>query len=119
MLTTMIYVKNLEQIARFYRRGLDLADDAASSEPGYVVLTDEGTRLALHVVPDHVAARITIGDPPEPRSENPDQAPLRNRRPPERPRGLEDLGAQVFETSTDDAHDAIDPEGNVFRISTR
>jgi hypothetical protein len=30
---------------------------------------------------------------------------------------LEDLGAHVFETSNDDARDAIDLEGTVFRAT--
>lgn len=117
MLMPMLFVKDLDAMATFYRDGFGLTDDAAASSPGYLVLSGEGTRLALHALPEAVAGRIAIADPPEPRSDTAikllfavDDLPSTSTR-------LEALGAQLFDTGDDDAHDAIDLEGNVFRVS--
>jgi predicted enzyme related to lactoylglutathione lyase len=117
VLTAMVFVKDLEAMAQFYRDGFELTDDADASEPAYVLLTREATRIALHAVPAHVASAINISDPPQPRSEAAmkmlftvdDVTSARSR--------LEQLGGHFFETSTDNACDGTDPEGNVFRIS--
>jgi predicted enzyme related to lactoylglutathione lyase len=116
VLTAMVFAKDLDAMRAFYADGLGLVVDAAASTPGYVVLTAAGIRLSLHALPDHVAARITIDDPPALRSDSAikllfsvaDVAATSDR--------LAGLGAQMFETTTDDAADGADPEGNVFRI---
>jgi catechol 2,3-dioxygenase-like lactoylglutathione lyase family enzyme len=116
MLTGMMFAKDVEVMRRFYAEGLGLVEDTDATTDGFVVLTGPGTRIALHAVPAHIAARITIDDPPAPRSGSAikllfatvDVAATRDR--------LARLGAQMFETLTDDAVDGADPEGNVFRI---
>ena len=52
VLTAMVFVKDLEAMAQFYRDGFDLTDDADASEPAYVLLTSEATRIALRAAPE-------------------------------------------------------------------
>src|SRR5262245_4463878 len=112
----MVFARDLERMRAFYADGFGLVEDADASSDGFVVLAGPGARLALHRVPDHVAARMTIDDPPAVRSEaalkllfaTPDVAAARDR--------LAALGARMFEPGGDGSVDGADPEGNVFRI---
>jgi catechol-2,3-dioxygenase len=116
VLTAMIFAKDVAAMAEFYRRGFGLAPDTAGSSDGFVVLEGHGARVALHALPDHVAATIEVDDPPRARTgvaikllfRVEDVAGTRSQ--------LEELGAQAFETGEDDAVDLLDPEGNVVRI---
>jgi hypothetical protein len=116
MLTPMVFASDLGRMRSFYAEGFGLVEDSDASTDGFVVLTGPGTRLALHGLPDNVAARITIDDPPVVRSDTalkllfatPDVAAARAL--------LTGLGAQMFEPGGDGSVDGADPEGNVFRI---
>jgi hypothetical protein len=118
MLTTMIFAKDHGAMAAFYQRGFELRVDAAASSEGYTVLVDDASRLSIHAIPPDLAESITIAEPPETRSEGAvkllfevaDLAPTCDR--------LVSLGGQLFATTTDDAFDGCDVEGNVFRVSS-
>jgi predicted enzyme related to lactoylglutathione lyase len=115
-LTPMIFAKDLARMERFYRHGFDLEVALEESSEGYRVLSGDGIRMSLHAIPDHVAARIKITEPPAARSDTPikllfgvdDVASTRAH--------LEALGGQGFDTTTDDAADVLDPEGNVIQV---
>ena len=117
MLTTMLFVKHLRVMQDFYAQGFELTpteDSSASDE--FVVLLGDETRLALHQVPSEIAERLDV-DPLHPRTDNPvkllfgvpDPIALRGR--------LHDLGARFTDDSNGTTFDAVDPEGNVFRVS--
>jgi predicted enzyme related to lactoylglutathione lyase len=117
MLTAMIFAKDHDALVEFYREGFGLGVDEGASSSGYTVLVGVGVRMAVHAVPGEVAGRISIGDPPEARVGSAikvlfdvgDLGSTCDR--------LAKLGGQLFETSTDDARDGVDLEGNVFRVS--
>lgn len=119
MLTTMIFVKDFDRMRRFYEEGFALRVDRSATTEGYVVLTGPDARLALHQIPDAVAARITIDDPPAARSEVAMKPLFSVADLTASKHKLASLGGQIFETAIDDAVDVIDPEGNVLGVSYR
>jgi len=116
MLTAMIFAKDLDRMTGFYRDGFDLSVDAAGSSDGYTVLVGDGVRMSLHALPDHIASKITISDPPALRTASAFKLLLGVADPPATLAHLERLGAQSFDTGDDDIWDLFDPEGNSLRI---
>lgn len=116
MLTAMLFVKDLDAMARFYREGFDLVDDPEASAVGYVAFTGEAGKLSLHAVPEHISGQITIDDPPRPRTDSAMKLVFTVDDVPKVRTGLERLGAQLLDTADDHSVDYADPEGNVFRI---
>ncbi len=117
MLTSMIFAKDHHAMVAFYRDGFELAILEDASGPGYTVLADDTIRLAIHAVPTAVAEEISIADPPEARSASAmklvfdvaDFGPTCDR--------LAQLGARFLASVDAEARDALDVEGNVFRVS--
>ena len=89
----IVFVKDLERMTAFYRDTLGLA--VMREEPGWVELDG----VALHAIPPAIAARITIDDPPRAREDTPIKLEFHTDEP-----GV--------------ARDGVDPEGNVYRISS-
>lgn len=116
----VIFVKNLERVAKFYEKLLSLS--VVEAESGHVVLESEAIQLVLHAIPAHIAESISISEPPEVREETPIKlffpvvsiAQARASAPA--------LGGQVglvereWEFRGIRACDAHDPEGNVFQL---
>ena len=73
-------------------------------------------RILLHQVPAHVAERLVIADPPEPRGDTAIKPIFAVSDLVRTQAVLTELGGQFFDTVTDDAVDSVDPEGNVFRL---
>jgi catechol 2,3-dioxygenase-like lactoylglutathione lyase family enzyme len=110
----ILFVTDVARMQAFYESVLGLS--VTSSEPGYVELGE----LALHAIPEHYAPAIS--SPPELREDAitklafhvDDVAAERAR--------LVDLGVAMRELSHYKAFsfcDGIDPEGNVFQITSR
>jgi predicted enzyme related to lactoylglutathione lyase len=116
VLTPLLFVVDLDRMTRFYAAGFGLSATHEAAAPGYRVLTGADCRLELHAVPEHVARRIAITDPPEPRSAAAIKLVFTVDDVATRAAQLERLGADIFATSTDDAVDGVDPEGNIFRV---
>jgi predicted enzyme related to lactoylglutathione lyase len=117
MLTTMLFANDHDALVDFYRHVFDLSVEETGSSPGYTVLHADGIRISIHGVPPEVAAQIPIADPPEPRSRSAckllfdvtDVAAMREL--------VLRHGGQVLETAgAGDDTDAVDVEGNVFRL---
>jgi predicted enzyme related to lactoylglutathione lyase len=113
----VLFAKDLDTLRRFYRDCLGL--DEVSADAGFVVLGSHGAELALHAVPEEVAARIEIETPPEARENTPikpvfavdDIDELRERIP--------ESGGLLRQTRSFGKRrlcDATDPEGNVFQL---
>jgi len=116
----VVFVKNLERVAKFYEKLLSLS--VVEAESGHVVLESEAIQLVLHAIPAHIAESISISEPPEVREETPIKlffpvvsiAQARASAPA--------LGGQVgpveqeWEFRGIRACDAYDPEGNVFQL---
>ena len=112
----MIFTKNIERMASFYRDGLGLAPLSAESGKGWLEFEAGGVALALHELPAHIAKEIEITSPPTPREgtpiklvfEVPDIEIARVH--------LINHGAVMAEPSAWGSCDGTDPEGNVFQI---
>ncbi len=118
MLTTMIFAKDHDAMVGFYRDGFELRVDAAASSDGYTVLYADATKLSIHSIPPEIAEGITIASPPQPRSDSAVKLLFEVGDLDATLERLQDLGGQLFETTTDDACDGCDVEGNTFRVSS-
>jgi predicted enzyme related to lactoylglutathione lyase len=106
----ILFVEDLERMTAFYRDGLGLA--VRREEPGWVELDG----VALHAIPDALAAGITIDDPPSPRADTPIKLVFAAPELAAARAQLAAAGAQMGEVREWGACDGVDPEGNVFQI---
>ena len=118
----MIFVKQIEPMAAFYQTVFDLSPQP-SSEPRWLVLTSKtGAGIALHALPDDIAAELAMTNPPEWNDkaaskicfEVPDVIAHRER--------ILTHGGQAKEPwDWDDTRfcECADPEGNVIQIFMR
>ena len=119
----IIFAKDFECMVEFYRSAFALTEVQRS--PGFVVLGDGGahgaTEVALHAIPERIAADITIADPPAERSGTPIKpvffvdslAAAADR--------FTHAGGRMRDADTGGEHpyrDGIDPEGNVIQLFT-
>jgi catechol 2,3-dioxygenase-like lactoylglutathione lyase family enzyme len=118
--TVIVFVKDVARMRAFYGGVLGL--EVLEEQHGWVLLDGGGCRLALHAIPEAIARGITIEDPPRAREDTavkvafhaPDVAAARER--------LAAAGVAMGEVRTFGAVsfcDGVDPEGNVFQISSR
>lgn len=112
----MLYVSDMARMVAFYRDGAGLRVLAERSSEGWVEFDAGGVTFALHAIPAHIVANITISDPAEAREETPiklifEVADFDTARA-----QLARHGAQLMPVSAWGACDGLDPEGNVFRL---
>jgi catechol 2,3-dioxygenase-like lactoylglutathione lyase family enzyme len=116
----VVFAKDLARMARFYEQMLGMA--VLHAEGGHVVLAGSGIELVMHGIPAHIAAQITIADPPAAREETPIKlffpvpslAEARARAPALGGRlapAAKEWSARGFR-----ACDGVDPEGNVLQF---
>jgi catechol 2,3-dioxygenase-like lactoylglutathione lyase family enzyme len=113
----MIYVKDMPRMTTFYRDGLGLIPRTEHSSDGWAEFDAGSVIVALHAIPPHIAAEITIATPPVAREETPiklifevpDLAAARDH--------LVRHGAQMQPPSPWGSCDGLDPEGNVFQLT--
>lgn len=115
----MVFAKDLDRMTAFYRDAFGLSEVPGTRQPGWVELDAGGATLAFHVIPEHIAEGIEITDPPRARSETPLQLAFAVDDLDAARTHLAALGAVVFEPWSAYACNALDPEGNVFQITTR
>lgn len=60
--SVVVYAKDLEKVAEFYRRTLGIS--AVEATPGFIVLEGRGIELNVVRVPEQIADTITIASPP-------------------------------------------------------
>ncbi|MCM3873568.1 MAG: hypothetical protein ND895_23025 [Pyrinomonadaceae bacterium] len=112
----MIFAKNIELMANFYRDAVGLTPITAESSEGWLEFDAGGVALALHAIPADIAKDIEITNPPTIREGTPiklvfevsDVEVARIR--------LMKHGARMSEPSAWGSCDGADPEGNVFQI---
>jgi len=107
----ILFAKNIDAMTTFYRDALGLQLVPHKSSRGWVEFED----LALHAIPDSIAASMTIEKPPAARSDSAiklvfEVADLTAARA-----QLEEHGA-VMREARPWGCDGLDPEGNVFQI---
>lgn len=117
----MLFVKDLEEMKRFYGQVLGVEPANQKSTNEWAVFDTGGIRFALHAIPGDIAQNIEIASPPEPRESGAvklifavkDVEGARER--------LESLGIQTVRRpwqQPGEACDAVDPEGNIFQLSS-
>ena len=110
--SAMIYVKDLKRMAEFYTSVLGMKPISETQSNAWVEF-DSG--LALHVIPDEIAAQIVITSPPEVREETPIKLFFGVTNLEIERQRLEQLGALVIVRPWGGV-DVVDPEGNVFQL---
>ena len=114
----LIFAKDLERLAGFYRTLLQM--EQLHARPELIVLQSADIQLVIHAIPAHIADTFEISVPPEPREETaiklfftvPDIDQARSLVA--RLGGVMD--GQAWQGTGFRACDATDPEGNVFQI---
>jgi hypothetical protein len=112
----IIFAKNIDRMATFYRDALGLIPLTAKSSEGWLEFDAGGVDLALHVIPAHLAEAIEVtalpiareGTPIKLVFEVPDIEVARIH--------LINHGATMSAPSPWGYCDGVDPEGNVFQI---
>lgn len=117
----MIYVKDFPRMREFYQQMLGAQPVNTEWVDTWALFDADGTRIALHAVPAEHARNIEISSPPKTRETSPvklifgvDDVPAERNR-------LEALGITMLQRPWQNAGeecDGVDPEGNVFRISS-
>ena len=107
----ILFAKNIDVMTAFYRDAVGLRLVPGKTTRGWIEFED----LALHAIPDSIAAAIQIQSPPAARSDSAiklvfEVADLTAARA-----HLEEHGA-VMREARPWGCDGLDPEGNVFQI---
>ncbi len=125
MARAIVFAKNMASMVAFYQDVLGLTEVVTEDTgEGWRVFGAGGMQLALHAIPEPIAEGILITEPPEPRDSAvtklvfrvPDVAAARA--------ALHDQGVIEVHQSFIDPNaplvrcDFLDPEGNVFQISS-
>jgi predicted enzyme related to lactoylglutathione lyase len=118
--SAVIFAKDVDRLARFYAAVVEMAE--VHRDNHHVVLDDPGFQLVIHGIPAHIAAAISISEPPQVREDTAVKVCL----PVTGIAAARDkaaaLGGRVHATSKEwsargfRACDGVDPEGNVFQV---
>jgi hypothetical protein len=118
--STVIFAKNVVQLARFYQEVVGMTE--ALQDKHHVVLDAEHFQLVIHGIPEQIAAQIHITVPPEVREDTaikpclPVDSIEQARLKAQELGGLIGPKAKEWEARDFRACDGHDPEGNVFQV---
>lgn len=118
----MVYAKDVERLALFYRAVLQLELNPDESEPehGYLVLEARGSQLIIHAIPAAYADEIKIQTPPVVREECALKFFFTVHDLKHAGDVAAELGGSVDQQVCGSARywycNALDPEGNVFQL---
>jgi catechol 2,3-dioxygenase-like lactoylglutathione lyase family enzyme len=118
----VLFVKDLARMRAFYQDALGLTPVSGTAAEGWLRLDAGGTVLALHALPPHVAAKVTITDPPRIRDDTAIKFTFQVEDVERAREAFAARGARMGETRRFGSLvfcDGVDPEGNVFQISNR
>jgi catechol 2,3-dioxygenase-like lactoylglutathione lyase family enzyme len=117
----MLYVKDLPRMKDFYHRMLGAQPVNTEWTETWALFEAGGTRFALHAIPVEYARNIEISSPPKARETSPVKLIFAvDNVPAERSR-LEAMGIAMSQRPWQDAAlecEGMDPEGNIFQISS-
>lgn len=114
----MLFAKDTERLKAFYRDGLGLAVVEGESSEGWVVFDAGAARFALHAIPPHIARDIAITTPPQPREDTPIKLIFATANLAAACAQVTRAGATLLPARNPRSRDALDPEGNVFQLTT-
>jgi predicted enzyme related to lactoylglutathione lyase len=117
-----VFVSDLERMAAFYAGALALRREN-SSDAGFVIMrATAGADVALHSLPPHIAASITIGSPPRWRDDTALKFCFETDDLDTQRRAILDHGGQAKDPWSWGGTrfcECTDPEGNVIQIFQR
>jgi catechol 2,3-dioxygenase-like lactoylglutathione lyase family enzyme len=111
----MLYVKDIERMASFYRDTLGLQPIAETRLENWVEFETGGARFSLHAVPNEIAQGIDLGNPPQPRENVPVKLTFAVADADREMERLTRLGVPLIRRPWG-ACDVVDPEGNILQI---
>ena len=117
----MLYVKDLPRMKEFYSEMLESRPINKEWTDSWAEFDTGGARFALHAIPAEIAQGIEISSPPKPREGNPIKLIFRVEDVGAEQARLESLGIQTLNRAWQnpaESCEGIDPEGNVFQISS-
>ena len=119
-LAVVLYAKDLDRMTQFYT-ALGLKVDEA--QPGeYSVLTGPEMELSIVRIPENIASKIEISNPPHAREDTPIKLAFSVSSIDRTLEATRSLGGRIKEGSKrwrsrgHAIQDAIDPEGNVYQL---
>jgi catechol 2,3-dioxygenase-like lactoylglutathione lyase family enzyme len=118
----ILFAKDVARMRAFYEKVLGLRVVDATPAGDWVRLDAGGTGLALHAIPQPVADRIVVEDPPRAREGTPVKLAFHADDPEAERARLVAQGVTMREPTRFGEVvfcDGIDPEGNVFQITNR
>jgi catechol 2,3-dioxygenase-like lactoylglutathione lyase family enzyme len=118
----ILFAKDVARMKRFYAGALGLRPLDEPATDDWVRLDAGGCVLALHGIPPHVAAHVAVGDPPAAREDTPMKLAFHVDDVDAARASLVAAGATMREPKRFGEValcDGLDPEGNVFQITTR
>jgi catechol 2,3-dioxygenase-like lactoylglutathione lyase family enzyme len=112
----MLFVRDLDRMAAFYRDVLGLQPVEETRLPDWIEFRGGGVRFSLHAIPAAIAAEIGIDSPPRPREHAAAKLTFAVEDVAVTLANIEQMGLPVLHRPWG-ATDAADPEGNVFAVS--
>lgn len=119
--SAVLFVKDLRRVAEFYREALGMA--CTNSDDHHAALESCGFTLIVHQIPRHIAAEITIDQPPERRVwgavrlDFPVRDLARSRRLAQSLGGGIDADMPEWADANTNLYLGYDPEGNQIGVS--
>jgi catechol 2,3-dioxygenase-like lactoylglutathione lyase family enzyme len=111
----MLYVKDLAKMTEFYTNVMGLAPIAAKRWETYVEFE---SGFSLHQIPQDIANKIEISDPPQAREKSPAKLFFAASNLAAEEARLRSLGVPEIQRPWGST-DWLDPEGNIFTLSSR
>jgi catechol 2,3-dioxygenase-like lactoylglutathione lyase family enzyme len=112
-----MFVRDLERMAAFYRDVLGFAPIADERSDVWAPFDTGGTRLGLHAIPREIAYEGDTPSPLRPREDGPIRLDFLVADVEREVERLESLGVTVLRKPWGACH-VVDPEGNVFGLSS-
>ena len=119
--SAILYVKDLERMKRFYSEILGVTPSNQNWTETRATFETGGARFSLHAISAEIADSVQIESPPAPREEAPVKLIFEVKDVEAECARLEALGIRMMRRPWQrpgEACDAVDPEGNVFQISS-
>ena len=113
----MLFVKDLDRMTAFYRDVLGLQPIEETRLHNWVEFKGESVRFSLHAIPSAIATEIHIASPPLPREQSGTKLTFAVQNVDTTLKRIEQMGLPLLRRPWG-ATEAVDPEGNVFAVST-
>jgi catechol 2,3-dioxygenase-like lactoylglutathione lyase family enzyme len=114
----MLFVKDLDGMARFYSEVIGFRPIAQTRLPDWVEFETGGAGFSLHAIPAHIASDIQIASPPAPREQQSCKLLFEVDDLDAELARLTGLGVAILHRPWG-GWDAVDPEGNVLGVRSK